>query len=288
MASYAGGGGISKSNTSSYDNPLAHPIAPTFYNQSAQLQQQQQNQNYPPPPQQPHTQQIQPNPGGIVKSNYSSSENPLSFSGYAQQPNYNNSNYSNDQSYDNYFNSNNNPESYKRVSPEANNKQPDFSGYYSANSNASNSKRESDIRYDVDAMNKQAYKRALDIQVAEKEVLKYNQEKARIRSEIDSIKQYPFGRRTDPASYFDDGRNNYNNVNGYQPSFGNFNNNNNNYEEPIIRLNKDNIVEKPNSLNADVPPYDPIKHRNGYHQGYNYDPVKFFYFFLICSPRINI
>ena len=38
------------------------------------------------------------------------------------------------------------------------------------------------------------------------------------------------------------------------------------------RLSKDMIVEKPNSLSADVPPYDPIKYKNGFPQGYNYDP----------------
>lgn len=42
---------------------------------------------------------------------------------------------------------------------------------------------------------------------------------------------------------------------------------------PPRPLNKDNIVEKPNSLSSDIPPYDPIKHRSGFHQGFNYDPV---------------
>lgn len=143
--------------------------------------------------------------------------------------------------------------------------------------NSNDGKR--DIRYDVDMTNKQAYRRALDQQVAEKEIAKHNQEKAKLRSELDSLKQYPFGRRTDPSSFVApapmDMPANYqpsfymNNTRGIAPPAGPL-------DAPMRFLNKDNIVEKPNSLNADIPPYDPIKHRNGFHQGFNYDPVRSF------------
>lgn len=131
-----------------------------------------------------------------------------------------------------------------------------------------------DIRFDVDMTNKQAYKRALDQQVAEKEIMKYNFEKEKIKSERDSLKQYPFGRRTDLSSLVMPVPDEV--PAPYEPSF--YNNNtraampSNPLEQPMRFLNKDNIVEKPNSLSADIPPYDPIKHRNGFHQGFDYDP----------------
>jgi hypothetical protein len=33
-------------------------------------------------------------------------------------------------------------------------------------------------------------------------------------------------------------------------------------------------------LSNDLPPYDPIKHKTGQYQGYNYDPVIFWKFCL--------
>lgn len=336
----SGGGSIQKSNVSSMDNTLAHPIAPTYY--SNQNNTNNNNNNY-------NTQsQKQPaSSGGIIKSNYTSADNPLSYSGYSNnQP----TNDYNSTQYNTYGNYNEQPpggfadqaprrydtslESYRKVPAapaDVNN-----GGYYSApvdqyrsfsqdnnnntdqylksqqqqqpmdqfsygdsqqmmNMNNNNNNNDvnklnsprRDIRSDVDIMNKQAYKRALDQQVAEKEVMKYKQEKDKIRSEIDSIKQYPFGRRTDPSSYINNDSNMMNNnmtnsdmfihnQPSYEPSFVNQypqETMNQLQQPPMRQQNKDNIVEKPNSLNADIPPYDPIKHRNGFHQGYNYDPV---------------
>lgn len=276
MASNVGSGsagGLLKSNVSSFDNPLAHPNTPAYYNNSQQYQQ---TSNYQQQPSQSN--------GGILKSNASSSDNPLSYSNY-QEPasNYYDSNQwsnSGGQAANSY------PplESYKKISSESRQPSQPSANYQQQNSyqeaqdqyqQQSPTRRDTtDLRYDVDSMNKQAYKRALDQQVAEKEVLKYNQEKARVRSEIDIIKQYPFGRRTDPASYIDESKNNYSQVLGYQPSFSN----GNGINEMPMKYNKDNIVEKPNSLMADIPPYDPIKHRTGNHQGYNYDPVSIRFF----------
>ena len=153
-----------------------------------------------------------------------------------------------------------------------------------------------DIRFDVPMLNKQAYKQALDQQVAEKQFNKFNAEKQNLKSEIESINSNPFGRRIDPANYMNvinptsvdqqqqqqfllqqqqqkqnqqyqhQSQSSYP---GYVPSFYNRQLD----DQPGIRLNKDNIVEKPNSLSNDLPPYDPIKHKSGQYQGYNYDPV---------------
>lgn len=167
--------------------------------------------------------------------------------------------------------------------------------------NNSNEVKSRDIRFDVDHTNKQAYKRALDQQVAEKEIMKYNEQKAKLRSERDVIKQYPFGRRTDlstmvgpvpddvPAPYEPSFYNN--NTRGLAPNgggggFGGMPGNP--LDQPMRFLNKDNIVEKPNSLSADIPPYDPIKHRNGFHQGFNYDPVCSISIFSFCFTKIYI
>ncbi len=108
----------------------------------------------------------------------------------------------------------------------------------------------------MENLSKQAYKRALDQQVVEKQLNKYNEEKERKQNELAIIPQYPFGRRTNPSYLLE---------NNYIPSFGY--NSRPNYEnmdpllnnEIIPKLDKDKIVEKPNSLNDDVPPYDPVK-----------------------------
>jgi len=84
------------------------------------------------------------------------------------------------------------------------------------------------------------------------------------------MSQYPFGRRTDPNNYLSYDNSRYSQLNSYQPDFK--------YQAPFYRdetlhrLDKNNIIEKPNSLSADTPPYDPIKHRNGFQEGYNYNP----------------
>lgn len=229
--------------------------------------------------------------GGVGVDTYNSNVASDPFSMYRkpsqQQSFYNNSSvtFQSDSVYDaNKWTNSAKPnvEMYKKSSTNDNFQQQSnyMNGYQSApqmqmnsNENYQRSPRReaTDLRADVDMMNKQAYKRALDQQIAEKEILKYTQERDRKQTELNSINQYPFGRRTDPSSYI------YDQQPSYQPS-SNYNNNNNNqqmYEmsRSPIRLNKDNIVEKPNSLSADIPPYDPIKHRSGFHQGYNYDPV---------------
>lgn len=131
----------------------------------------------------------------------------------------------------------------------------------------------------------------MDQQVAEKEIMKYNKEREKLRIERDTLRQYPFARRTDPSSLVVQPPSQQNgggvepmtmtSSTSYDPSFfTRFTNplppipsSSSGLEQPMRFLNKDNIVEKPNSLSADIPPYDPIKHRNGFHQGFNYDPV---------------
>lgn len=144
---------------------------------------------------------------------------------------------------------------------------------FESSSNGFNNQRQpsqSDIRSDVDFYNKQAYKRALDQQVIEKELNRFEQKKANKISELETMSQYPFGRRTDPNNYLSYDNSRYSQLNSYQPDFK--------YQAPFYRdetlhrLDKNNIIEKPNSLSADTPPYDPIKHRNGFQEGYNYNP----------------
>jgi hypothetical protein len=311
MATKEGFEGLSKSNISSLDNPLAYPqygmsqsAGPYTYDYNST--------SAPVTSQITPRQQPQPNPGGIIKSNFSSNDNPLAFGSYYQNNNSNPS-YSNNElnqnnnnnNYDpskwlntaqtksspnnqpnNYSEINNNYDPSKWLNSNENSNQNNYSQHekyqyfhgqdgYQPISKAENINN-NQIRFDVDISNKQAYKRALDQQVAEKEIIKFNFEKANKQSEIDTLKQYPFGRRTDPTTYvFDE------NKASYKPSFGSANEaNNHKYTYigstgDIPRLNKDNIIEKPNSLSADIPPYDPIKHRTGFHQGYNYDPVSF-------------
>jgi hypothetical protein len=291
-----GGGGILKSNASSADNTLAHPYAGHYDNYSVPEVKPKQLINNAPP-----------NPGGIVKSNISSAENPLAYGGYSQQPAYQQPSYQdNHGSFQNNSelkstgdpskwlksNSSNEYSSNSAYAPLESFRKPNenqisstydqFSGYSSApvyNSNpnydpsssyqqenvmsqsASNSYNHNTNESEpYDMYNKQAYKLALDKQVAEKEHQKHSQEQAKRKSELEYLNKYPFGRRADGL-----------NEQTYKPSFGNQVNKQD--EVPPMRLNKDNIVEKPNSLVADVPPYDPIKHRTGFHQGYNYDPV---------------
>lgn len=286
-----GGGGILKSNASSADNTLAHPYAGHYDTYSVPEMKPNQFINNAPP-----------NPGGIVKSNISSAENPLAYGGYSQQPSYQDNFGSfqsgseamsaNDPSKWLKSNSNNEYNSNSAYAPLESYRKPaenqtsstydNFNGYssapvYNSQSNydppssyqqenimsqsASNGYNQSTKESEpYDMYNKQAYKLALDKQVAEKEHQKHSQEQAKRKSELEYLNKYPFGRRADSL-----------NEQAYKPSFGNQVSKQD--ELPPMRLNKDNIVEKPNSLVADVPPYDPIKHRTGFHQGYNYDPV---------------
>jgi hypothetical protein len=314
MAAKEGFEGLSKSNISSLDNPLAYPqyglshTAGPYGSYAPSNSYDFNTTSAPVSSQLTPRQQPQPNPGGITKSNFSSNDNPLAFGSYYQNNQNDNSNqsYSNNdlnnnydtskwlnaaqskQSTTNHINnhseSNNNYDPSKWLNTNENSNQNNYSQqekyqYFQGQDgfqqiSKSENINNNHIRFDVDISNKQAYKRALDQQVAEKEILKFNFDKANKQSEIDTLKQYPFGRRTDPSTYvFDD------NKATYKPSFGSTNEANNSkytyigYTGDIPRLNKDNIIEKPNSLSADIPPYDPIKHRTGFHQGYNYDPV---------------
>lgn len=221
--------------------------------------------------------------GGITKSNLSSSDNTLAFPNLeyfkkpvAQQTNFiypqsaqnakeslGGQIYGQNEFYQDFRSEQNLPtqyslEAYKK-SPDPSNEFDNFNEYSQPNNNDLDMylKREPEI-----VTPKQAYRNALDQQVAEKEHLKFNYEKQ--RTEQDAIQNYSLNRRNENL-------NEYNQIASYQPSFSN-----KLLEEPHLRLNKDNIIEKPNSLVADVPSYDPVKHRNGYHQGYNYDPVKKF------------
>ena len=105
-----------------------------------------------------------------------------------------------------------------------------------------------DIRSSVGLINKQVYKQALDQQVAAKASAKQAFETARKKSDIDSLTSYPFGQRTDPSTF----KTTLVKIQptghpvDYRPSF---------HEEKTYRFNKDNIVEKPNSLSNDCPPY---------------------------------
>lgn len=118
---------------------------------------------------------------------------------------------------------------------------------------------QSDLRFDVDFYNKQAYKNALDQQVIEKELTRFEQLRENKKSELETLSQYPFGRRTDPNSYIiGEARftQPFVNMTSYHPDFYNA-------RAPFYRddsnaapkLDKNNIFEKPNSLSADIPPY---------------------------------
>ena len=101
--------------------------------------------------------------------------------------------------------------------------------------------------------------RNYDFQMADRELDRFLEEKNRklVHNEI-----YP--------PYYSSNNNNNSMTTTYNSSYQPFGS----AASPSLlpRLNKDMIVEKPNSLSADLPPYDPIKDRSGLHQGYNYDP----------------
>lgn len=114
----------------------------------------------------------------------------------------------------------------------------------------------------------------MDRQVADNRSKQNDLKASNMQSEIDSIKHYPFGTRTDPNSYLNHNNtsaNSYqirNNPSGHPIDYRSANN-----VEREFKYNKNNIVEKPNSLNSDFPSYDPIKHRYGHKNLYTYDPV---------------
>ena len=304
---------IGKSNTSSYDNPLAYPIAPVKITSNAY---QSSNPNF----YNPNQQNPAPAAGGIVKSNLSSSENPLANFSYQNQ----------------------NSESLKRLPLEAYKKNQEFYGSYDAMPTTQQQQQllpqqySPEPQYNPPANNildryklqplppiqsqgaqfyqpmlppqQQSYSNAMSMSsprnetplqqqqqqqqqqrpesVYEKNEHEFNQnlqEKNRIREELDSLSQYPFGRRFDNETSSFTNINQYNKVT-YPPEASMYNNTTpyaRFLDEPPVRLNRDNIIEKPNSLTADMPPYDPTKVRSGFHHAFDYDPVSIFRIWFI-------
>lgn len=214
--------------------------------------------------------------GQLSKSNFTSQDNPLNLSAQYSNNNYNNY-YNNNQNNNidiNTYKYLKNPErSLSRSQTSQSNQQQ----YNQSNPNLTQAssfnmatpRKDSEIRVDMENLSKQAYKRALDQQVVEKQVNKYNEERDRRQNEMDIIPQYPFGRRTNPSYLIE---------NNYVPSSYNNYSGRPNYEnvdpygvEGPLRLDKNSIVEKPNSLVDDNPPYDPVKNP-GAPGGNFYDP----------------
>lgn len=213
----------------------------------------------------------------IIKGNASSSDNPLAFplysnsnslsypnsqsptKAYASEPS-SNSIYSNNNKYfdtDRYLKTNQfNSASTQEFSNNTNSLSQFESAsgglnFSMANRQQQRTPSQSDIRYDVDFKTKQAYRSALDQQVIEKEMNKLEQQRANKKSELETLSQYPFGRRTDPNSYIM-------NENRYSQPVGNTGAFRSPFyrEEPsTAKLDKNSIIEKPNSLSADIPPY---------------------------------
>ena len=219
--------------------------------------------------------------GQISKSNFSSQDNPLNFGGQTYYNNYNTN--QNSEIDINTYKYLKNPETtlsrhQASNTPQSQNNLLSIQQYNQSNPNLLQSstfnmttpRKDSEIRVDMENLSKQAYKRALDQQVVEKQVNKYNEEKERKQNEIAIIPQYPFGRRTNPSYLVE---NNYvpSSFNNYigRPNFENMDPYGNN--DAIPKLDKHSIVEKPNSLNDDNPPYDPVKNP-GSQLGNHYDP----------------
>jgi hypothetical protein len=341
---------IGKSNKSSYDNPLAFPVPP----QRIQTESPVVNNN---------TQNIYsnaaggaaPNPGGILKSNFSSTENPLAnFAYQSNSSNNNNNNNSHVQQDSNSYNSENQPEtprklpldSYKKDSHQSYNQsgvymsstsysvpekqvqfateppsqnpqvtyyqdsypqqyqplppiqsqynQPDPYSFDVNNYNrgpvtpVQQQHQQFSPRYNSPSFNQNAAKNESLYERNEREFKVLLQEKSNLKKELDSTGQYPFGRkpRSDHKNFYEtETSSNY----VYQTPYAKSN------DEPHMRLTKDKMIEKPNSLLDDVPSYDPIKHRAGYHQGFDYDPVsksayffKYFEFILFYKPLFKM
>lgn len=223
-----------KSNNSSNDNTLAFP----YFNPK--------NDTYSVPPPPPKVQ-------STIIPEFNRIMNPSFASGSV--PNFNsNGNHMN--SYEPRSNSNN----LTNFSEQA------ISGKHNSANN--------DLRNSIDFFTKQSYKQDLDKQVAANHSNRTTMAAASKEHEISLLQQYPFGQRTDPNSYIN---HNNNQQNSYQ-AMNNPNGHPIDYRAPVHlidqthRYDKNNIVEKPNSLMNDLPSYDPIKHRNGNNHGYSYDP----------------
>jgi hypothetical protein len=284
--------GIGKSNLSSYDNPLAYPIP---VNKPSSRSQNNINASI--------TQQAQPNPGGITKSNFSSADNPLANFGYEsgspaakrlpldaykKKPDYYGS-YDASPPQQDYYDS---AQYYQpQAPPPVQQQQQQQPSYPLEQPQPVASLKYQPLPpiqaqqqpYQPSAYNNPPFSPSRPQQSPNQQPAyggpEYNnepstdymmQEKTRIRNEVDSLSQYPFGRRfnNDTSSFTN---NDYNQVT-YPPEASMYNSNPpyaKFIDEPALRLNKDNIVERTN----DLPPYDPIKHRSGNPQGYDFDPV---------------
>jgi len=113
----------------------------------------------------------------------------------------------------------------------------------------------------------------LDKQVADHQSAAKALKLSNNQNDLELIKHYPFGARTDPSSYL-----NHNNSqnNSYQMNSHNVNGHPLEYRpnpDRNYKYDRNNIVEKPNSMNSDLPSYDPIKHRYGVSNSNDYDPV---------------
>ncbi len=281
---------IGKSNTSSLDNPLAYPV-PVNRQQSKSMSNMQQQSA---PAQQSSTQQAAPNPGGIGKSNFSSADNPLANFAY--------------QSYEN----NSTGGQAKRLPLDAYKKKPDYFGSYESVSapqpqqpqqQQARQPSPSQDYYDMAQYYQPQPPQHINQfqplppiqsqhppftppqqQPPQPQYQPYNNssmneyestsnEYNKMRSEVDSLSQYPFGRRfnNESSSFLN---NDYTSV-SYPPEASMYNTNPpyaKFIDEPPMRLNKDTIVEKnPNAI--DIPAYDPIKYKSGNPQGFEYDPV---------------
>ncbi len=249
---------ISKGNQSSTDNTLAFPIKPVKMLQTRNVPNE--TFNYPQSPRKPNSHS--------ETSMYSIKENIPEVN--TPQPTKTQTNHQQSQS-EPFFMSGNVPSKYSETDKYLKANQPfqstSIPNFVNKNTNQSTSNvkfespstgfiqrrtpSQTEIRQDVSSFNKQAYKNALDQQVMEKEMNKFEQNKANKKTEIEIMSQYPFGRRTDPYSFLP---NNYVKYSQAEPDLG--------YKAPYYRdemttprYDKNNIVEKPNSLSADIPPY---------------------------------
>jgi hypothetical protein len=234
--------GIIKGNSSSIDNTLAFPIKPIKIEQSKNIQDEFNSQFLIKPLSRTSMYSLNENQPSIQNNNgFQTAGNKYSNTDKYLKTN---QNFESTSIHNFSANNNTNFEKFESSSTGFNQNQP-ILNHRSPSQNS--------IRYDVDFYNKQAYKNALDQQVIEKELSKFEQKKANKKSELDLLSQYPFGRRTDPFTYLTD-KTYYQSNQFYQdydlgktPFYR---------EEPSLpKLNKNTIIEKPNSLSADIPPY---------------------------------
>lgn len=311
---------IGKSNKSSYDNPLAYPVPPVPVSSVAS----------PPSlaPSSNNADKAQVGAGGILKSNFSSNDNPLNSGFYSNQSSQlggSNTNKFESTS----FNQNMSLDAYKKLPLEAYKKKPDGNSprvVFAAPSPspASNNFQppppQSDPYYN-EPLERMKYQplppimpntlapspkpmygsapdlysprtRSQQLEQTSRDIDLMQNDRNNLRNELDSLSQYPFARRFDPQqSGFTKAESNYNQVSyppeasmyNPVPQYGRFLETRGAYDgSGDYKLNRDRIVENPNSIHVDVPPYDPIKHKSGYHQGFDYNPVNYYVNLTIC------